>query len=160
VKSASREEAEARLAPLAAGCLLRRGRPREEVLASLPEIVKALVSSRRALRGGGLTSWMLRTLSGRGLLPSEARPSPAGERPVPRKGRGSAEELASEEGLAEGVLSLLAGCDADDRAALELLAVEGLTAAEAGELLGAPGAVVEQRASRAFALVAEKVLAL
>jgi DNA-directed RNA polymerase specialized sigma24 family protein len=81
--------------------------------------------------------------------------TPAGAAPLPADGE--PEELARAPGLDAAVRGLL-GRVGEGREALELLAVEELTASEAKGIIGEPAAVVERRASLAFAELVERLV--
>ncbi len=185
VESGSREEVARALAPAVSGILARRflSRPpslklrtagskalakdaRERAAAELPATMMGLLSSRRKFKGGSVRAWILKTLRERGTGPAEGTPQEAARQdeaesgspdvPVGLPPDAEPEELARHPELPAAVAGLLAGLETDRRDALVLVAVEGLSAREAGGVLGEPAAVVEQRASRAFAELARK----
>ena len=153
LKSGSREEVARRLAPIAGGVLARRLGSREAALAELPAALKAVGVLRRRFNGGSVQAWVLRTLSAKGLGPSVDTPAEA----APLPADGEPEELARAPGLDAAVRGLL-GRVGEGREALELLAVEELTASEAKEIIGEPAAVVERRASLAFVELVERLV--
>jgi len=139
LESGSREDAARALAPVVAGMLERRTGSREEAMRALPAAVKSVMSGRRRLKGGSLRAGIL------GILGEKAPGSPVDGM---REGLGRAPGGApvAEAGLA---------ADAEGLDELLLVAVEGLSFREAGGVTGAPAAVVERRASLAFARIAE-----
>ena len=142
LESGSREDIARGLAPVVAGMLARRKSSREGARAELPKALGAVLSSRRRFGGGSVRAWILKTFGERGIAPREAA------------AREDLAELSEVPAAARGLLDRL---PAEGREALLLLAVEGLSPREAAEVLGVPAAVVEQRASRAFAELAEKL---
>ena len=161
LESGSREDIARGLAPAVAGMLARRMSSREGARAELPKALRAVLSSRRKFEGGSVRAWILKTFGER-----LGRP-PGGRSYLPRPlGRGGPPEAAAREDLAElseiprAARGLLDRLPAEGREALSLLAVEGLSPREAAEVLGVPAAVVEQRAARAFAELAEKLASL
>jgi hypothetical protein len=139
LESDSREEAARALAPVVAGMLERRTGSRAEALQALPAAVKAVISARRRLKGGAFRAG---TLS---ILKEKAPGSPVD---------GVREGLGRSADGAIAARSLLAG-EAEGLDELLLIAVEGLSFREAGLVTGAPAAMVEKRASVAFARIAE-----
>ena len=169
VKSGSTEEVARGLAPAVSGILARRFLSRERAEAELPAAIMGLLSSRRKFKGGPVRVWILKTLRDRGMGPAEGAPQEAARQdgaesggadvPVGLPPDAEPEELARHPELPAAVAELLAGLEADRKEALVLVAVEGLSAREAGDVLGEPAAVVEQRAARAFAELAGKPVA-
>jgi hypothetical protein len=139
IESGSREEAARALAPVVAGMLERRTGSRANALQALPAAVKAVLSARRRLKGGAFRAG---TLS---ILKEKAPGSPAD---------GAREGLGRSADGAIAARSLLAG-EAEGLEELVLVVVEGLSFREAGLVTGAPAAMVERRASVAFARIAE-----
>ena len=139
LESGSREDAARALAPYVAGMLERRTGSREEAIRALPAAVRSIMSGRRRLKGGGLRAGIL------GILKEKAPGSPVDG---VREGLGRSPGGAA---VAEAALA----ADAEGLDELLLVAVEGLSFREAGGVTGAPPAVVERRASLAFARIAE-----
>lgn len=140
--SGTREDLARGLAPVVAGMLARRLRSREGARAELPKALKALLASRRKFKGGSVRAWILKTFGERGLASPEvaSREDLAELAEIPAAGRGLIDRLPAEE-----------------REALSVLAVEDLQPREAAGVLGDPAAVVEQRAAKAFAELADKL---
>ena len=145
VRTGSREDIARELTPTVAGILARRLPSSRDARAELPRALKALLGSRRKYKGGSVPAWILGTFEERGIAPPRAA---------------SREELAELAEVAAAARGLLDRLPAEDREALLLLAVEGLRAREAAEILGEPAAVIERRASGAFVDLAERLASL
>ncbi|MHC4201087.1 MAG: RNA polymerase sigma factor [Planctomycetota bacterium] len=145
VRSGSREDIARGLAPTVAGMLARRLPSSRDARAELPRALKALVGSRRKYKDGSVPAWILGTFEERG---------------IGAPGAASREELADLAEVAAAARGLVDRLPAEERDALVLLAVEGLGAREAAEVLGEPAAVIERRAAGAFAELAERLASL
>jgi len=150
-----RDELARALARLAFGILVRRARSADEARTALPEAVRLLLASRRRWRQEQSSRvWALSVLRGLALPgPSEAAEgrAPASLDAIARADPAS---FASDPALVDALRAALGSLEPDPREALELVAIEGLSFGEAAQLLGQPPAVVEQRASVAFAALA------
>jgi RNA polymerase sigma-70 factor (ECF subfamily) len=132
------------------GVLLRRHPDEDEAVGLLPSTIKALLGARRRYKKGmSVRAWILSVVSAKvdAEKPSSEPISnlPEGETP---------EELATSDEIVEDVEALLSALPEEERDALELLAVEGISPKEAGTILKTPSAVVEQRAERGLAKIA------
>jgi len=138
------------------GVLLRRHPDEDEAIKLLPTTIKSLLGARRRYKEGmSVRAWILGVVSAK--LNAD---KPSSDQIESLPDGDAAEELAESEEIVEDVEALLSSLPGDQREALELLAVEGISPREAGAILKTPSAIVESRAERGLAKLAETITSL